>query len=84
MNTLRFAKVERENRICTKCNMGSVGDEYHYILNCTYFNEKRQECLATEYQIHPNQVKYKKLLSSRNKTELLKLKHFIDFINKSM
>ena len=28
-------KVPRENRICTKCNSGQVGDEYHFILTCS-------------------------------------------------
>ena len=25
----------REDRVCTKCNSGSLGDEYHFILICT-------------------------------------------------
>ena len=84
VNTFRFLDIVRENRICTKCNIGSVGDEFHYILNCSYFNEKRKECLKYEYQNHPNQFKYKKLMNTKDKRELLKLKHFIDFINNSM
>ena len=27
--------LAREERICTKCISGSIGDEFHFILSCT-------------------------------------------------
>ena len=37
----------REERTCTICGSGEVGDEMHYILNCEVFNEDRKKfCLA--------------------------------------
>ena len=37
----------REERKCTICGSGDVGDEMHYILHCEAFNEERKKnCLA--------------------------------------
>ena len=33
----RFVNTSRAERVCTKCNMGEVGDEYHYIFICNFF-----------------------------------------------
>ena len=37
IETGRWNNTERENRICTKCNSGDLGDEYHYIMECKHF-----------------------------------------------
>jgi len=31
----RYANIERHLRICQHCNMNRVGDEYHYLFECT-------------------------------------------------
>ena len=33
--------IPRDERICTICNSGEVGDEFHYLLNCSNENVKR-------------------------------------------
>ena len=84
VNTLRFNGVDREDRICEKCNLNEVASEFHYLFVCPYFLNKRQECLRRTFYILPNNYKYKRLFSSTDKAELLKLKHFIDVINRNM
>ena len=37
----RYNRLPRESRLCTKCSLGSVGDEYHYLLQCTNENISR-------------------------------------------
>ena len=27
------------------CNTADLGDEFHYLLKCDYFNEKRKSCI---------------------------------------
>ena len=34
-------------RTCTICDMGEVGDEYHFVMNCPVFNEDRNKLLPT-------------------------------------
>ena len=33
----RFFGIVREDRICNLCNSAKLGDEYHYIFECTFF-----------------------------------------------
>lgn len=77
VNSLRHQNIDRHERLCTKCNLNEVGDEFHVILVCPFFNNKRNELLPKYYNSRPNAIKFKSLMSSNNKNLLLKLKHFI-------
>ena len=37
----RFWGVARDDRICELCNSAKLGDEYHYIFECTYLRTER-------------------------------------------
>ena len=37
----RYNNIERCNRVCSLCNLNTVGDEYHYIYVCPAFNQER-------------------------------------------
>ena len=45
----RWENIVRYHRYCTLCNLNLLGDEYHYILECTYFTEKRKLYLPKHY-----------------------------------
>ena len=38
----RWNNIPRELRICNLCNTADLGDEFHYLLKCDYFSEKRK------------------------------------------
>ena len=38
IETGRWCNINREERLCTLCK-NSIGDEYHFILECPYFNK---------------------------------------------
>ena len=38
----RTLGIPRDERICTVCDSGEVGDEFHYLLNCSNENVKRK------------------------------------------
>ena len=84
VNVLRHEGIPREERICTKCSMQDIGDEYHYILICPFFKKKRANILPKRYIRNPNILKYNELFNSTDKTLLLKLKHFICTINNEL
>ena len=84
VNVLRQDGIPREERICTKCDMQDIGDEYHYTLICPFFNQKRANILPKRYIRNPNILKYNELFNSTDKTLLLKLKHFICTINNEL
>ncbi len=73
----RILGIDRNDRLCGKCNTGDLGDEYHYIFQCPFFSEDRKQFLKPYYNKHPNSIKYKQLFSTSNKNTLLKLIHFI-------
>ena len=37
----RSSGIPRDERICTVCDSGEVGDEFHYLLNCSNENVRR-------------------------------------------
>ena len=80
IETGRWQNIDREDRICNLCNEGLVGDEFHYLLECNYFNDDRKNLLGDEYCVRPNVIKFKKLMTSKNVPVLRKLCHFIKII----
>ena len=43
---LRYAGINKELRTCTKCNNNEIGDEIHYLLNCSYFQKYRKSYIG--------------------------------------
>ena len=84
VNVFRYADIDREDRICIKCNQRDIGDEFHYLLICPFFNQKRAEMLPKKYTKRPNAITFQAILNTSNKNTLLKLKHFICHINKEL
>ena len=41
--------IPRIERICTKCNMNAVEDEYHFVLVCPFYRQLRLEILPKYY-----------------------------------
>ena len=52
------------------CKSGEVGDEYHYLCVCSYFNAERTKFLGNGMILNP--VTYKHILNSRNSSTLAK------------
>jgi hypothetical protein len=45
----RWNNIHRELGICNLCNTADLGDEFHYLLKCDYFSEKKKTCIAKKY-----------------------------------
>ena len=80
----RWNNTNRNNRICTHCNKNELGDEFHYILDCPFFEQDRNIYIPKYYYSRPNVLKYSLLLSSKEKSELIKLSKFINHIHKTV
>ena len=52
----RHSQIVREERCCTKCNDGLVGDEYHVMLQCQnqYIIQLRRKYIPGYYTLEPN------------------------------
>ena len=64
----RWSSIAINERIYHFCHK-DIGDEFHYILTCKYFQEERHNYIKPYYQRHP----IKQLMNSTNITELKKL-----------
>ena len=80
----RWENIPTELRICRLCNKGLIGDEFHYILVCEFFNESRKSYLSQVFWNSRNKYDLKKLLCSKNKIVLNRLSKFIKIILDSM
>ena len=82
IETGRWEDIEISERKCPLCNTNDIGDEYHYILCCPYFQAERKLYLIPYFTRRPNMLKLGELLSSSNVIILSKLSKFLQSIFK--
>ena len=58
-------------RIWNLCDENVIGDEFHYILKCNYFNNVRKKYID-RYRKRPNMIKFGELISIKNKIKRTK------------
>ena len=73
----RYEGIPRENRLCTLCGLNLVGDEYHYLFQCKYFETERKTYLPDRFTKRPNTLKMYQLFNSKNVHVLGKLAKFV-------
>ena len=54
-------------RICNLCDENAIGDEFHYILECYYFNNVPKKYIDDCYRKIPTIIKFGELMSIKNK-----------------
>ena len=78
--TGRYLGIDRKDRICKKCLGNKLGDEFHYIFECSFFESERKTFLKTHYRERPNVLKMYQLFNSVNDAELINLVKFCKLI----
>ena len=79
----RYSNIVRHERFCTLCSSPdrqSLGDEYHYVMECSYFSLERQKFLKPHYYTKPSMFKMVQLFKSNNYSILLNLSMFCKII----
>ena len=77
----RWQNINRENRVCNLCQGRELGEEFHYLFECTKFVQDRTRLIPQNYRCSPNTVKYCALMCSNYVAELSKLCKFIRIVN---
>ena len=54
IETGRFFNIDRSERRCNLCNVNELGDEFHYLIKCTFFNNVRAKFLTRKICNNPN------------------------------
>jgi len=73
----RYRHILRSERKCNMCNSDSIGDEYHFLLECDFFKDIRIKYVPKYYWNRPNSLKYKELISVSRKSTRLNICRFI-------
>ena len=76
----RYNNRPIEESVCNLCNSGDVGDEFHYIMKCKFFETDRKNLIPQYFWRSPNVITFELLFSSHNKKLLIKLSKFIYII----
>ena len=79
VETGRWSNIPYVNRKCPLCQ-NDLGDEFHYLMVCNYFTEKRKQLIPNYFHRYPNIIKYQELLKSSNSDILKNLSIFIAHI----
>lgn len=83
VETGRWDGTELQERTCSLCTLNDIGDEFHYIITCPYFQVDRRKYLKPYYIQRPSMYKFCELLNSKNKVVLTKLSKFVGNITRS-
>ena len=83
IETGRWNDTNHAERKCKLCNLNTVGDEFHYLLECPHFKDDRETFISPNYYRRPNMIKYKKLLSCTDDQTLKKLGIYVGKLIKS-
>ena len=75
--------VSRENRIYTHCNM-KVGSEFHYLFECSHFNDIQKRLLNCFYSQAPNSLKFELLMNVQYSVDLENLCTYVKNIMKTL
>jgi hypothetical protein len=72
----RFLGIERSERKCNDCDLGVLGDEFHFLLECPKHTDIRKEFIPN-YFVEKKSVYYFCRLMSGSKKNLLRVAKFI-------
>ena len=79
----RWLGLYRNERKCHLCNMNDVGDEYHYMLKCTYFDRDRNSLLSFVNFNSCNIHTFKSIMCEKDIDKLVSICKYIKKVLKS-
>jgi hypothetical protein len=73
----RYRNIDRNLRICTKCNMNQIENEYNFLLVCAFNSELRGQCFPRYYCHWPTINKFISIMQLSQKKIIVNLAKFI-------
>ena len=80
IETGRFYNIDRSERLCDLCDKEELGDEFHYIFNCTFFNTERRKFIPQHIYNNRNIQSLSDLMNSHDKYTLVGLAKFCKIV----
>ena len=75
----RFSNDDEESYLCPLCRENEIGDEYHYLFRCPFFNDERKKYLP-DIPSHPDVYHMIQLFDNNEANHVCKLSIFIKLI----
>ena len=76
IETGRYNGIPRQERLCS-CS-DKLGDEFHFLFQCTHLNEIRTRYLDIDYVKSVNTFSFNKIMNSRDYNVIFNLAKFIN------
>ena len=80
IETGRWANIDRKLRKCKLCNSGTVGDEFHYVMECCFFDCDRKIFMPHINKKTVNCITYSNLFNDTNTRRLRRLCNFLKIV----
>ena len=80
----RWQELELSERKCLLCSRQEIGDEFHYLLVCPFFNSERKRFIERHYYSNPNILKFKALMNCTDERRLKDLCIFAKILIKNV
>ena len=74
----RLWGVKRDDRICNLCDLEHIGDEFHYLFECKYFEREKKQLLPNIQK--PNVLIYHDLFNDNDINNCIKIAKFCKII----
>ena len=79
----RFVGTSRDDRICELCFRDKIGDEYHYLLECTYFSDARRVYLPKNLLARPNTDTFRQVMCPADTQDLFQVVKYCKIVLKT-
>ncbi len=76
----RYDNIPREQRKCLLCNLNEIGDEFHYLFKCPFFDVHRKQFIPKQCYTRPNAVKFKEFMADNNVKQQRNTAKFVKII----
>jgi len=77
-----WTNINYEDRKCKLCESNCVGDEFHYILECSYFNFERNKIIKSRRSRIPNTWLFQEIMQITPRTPPQKLTSLLKFVKR--
>ena len=79
IETGRYTRIPRNERVCKMCNSGQLEDKFHFFFECPTLKELRNKFLLANIYKRSNVINFGRILNIKNKITLVNVAKFIKF-----
>ena len=78
----RYSRTMRSDRLCTVCDLHDIEDEFHFVLVCPKYKDIRATFIPSIYFRQPNMYKFVQFINTTSQKKLSNLGKYLFMANK--